>query len=321
MKGISNNILKGAAIFFLVIFIVLSGTGHSDRLIGKLGMERLNAANEAYLQNSFDRALKGFMALSALKMGLAVIKDSEAGISIGVSTQLRIGGLVQSAYDYVDIAWKTLLAGTGVLLGMGYILDALAIIDGPFLTVTLFILLVTLLFKWFLPTAVRSYRFSRDMALVMTVITLSLYLVVPFSLSGAALLSTYITAPSINEAQANMDLMKKELFPENVPASDKGLYERLKGAKERLEEVASYLKTRAKEMTVWVIKIITGYIFDCIVFPLLLFIVLFKLVKSVALYGFGVNREEDFRQDLYDMLEQHYVKRGAGGQLQSIDTD
>jgi len=310
MNEMSKNILRGVAILFLVVAIALSAMGHSDRLIGKMGMERLNATNEAYLQDSFDRALKGFLALSALKMGLAVIKDSEAGVSVGVSTQIRIGGLVQSAYDYVDIAWKTLLAGTGVLLGMGYILDALALIDGPFLTATLLILLVMLIFKWFLPSAVRSYRFSRDMALVMTLITLSFYLIVPFSISGAAVLSTYITAPSINEAQANMTLMKRQLFPNNISSPHEGIYGQLKGAKEHIEKVAVYLKERARDMIVWVIKIITGYIFDCIVFPLLLFLVLFKLVKSAATYSFGINKEEDFRKDFLDMLEKHYVKRG-----------
>lgn len=315
-----KNILRGVAIFFLIIAIALSGTGHSDRLIGKLGMDRLNASNEAYLQNSFDRALKGFLVLSALKMGLAVIKDSEAGISVGVSTQLRIGGLVQSVYDYVDIAWKTLLAGTGVLLGLGYILDALAIIDGPFLTVTLFILLIMLLFKWYLPTAVRSYRFSRDMALVLTVITLSFYLVVPFSISGAAVLSTYITAPSINEAQANMTLMKRQLFPESVSSSEEGIYGQLKGAKEYVAKVVTYLKERTKDMTIWVLKIITGYVFDCIIFPLLLFFVLYKLVKSAANYGFGVNREEDFRKDIHNMLEKYYGKRREPGP-QSVDVE
>lgn len=315
MNNAGKNTRRGAVIFFLVLAVALSGTGHADRLIGKMGVNRLRASNEAYLQNSFDRALKGFLALSALKMGLAVIKDSEAGVSIGVSTQLRIGGLVQSAYDYVDIAWKTLLAGTGVLLGLGYILDALAIIDGPFLTVTLFILLVMFLLRWFFPAAVRSYRFSRDMALVLTVITISFYLVVPFSISGAALLSTYITAPSINEAQANMILMKRQLFPDNVSASDEGIYGQLKGAREYIEKAVIYLKERAADMVIWVIKIITGYIFDCIIFPLLLFIVLFKLAKSVAAFGFGINREEDLRKDFSDMLEKHYAKRGEGGQI------
>ena len=300
----TKKIVRPLIILFLVAGIILSASGRSDRFIGKIGMERLSESNERYLQASFDRALKGFLAMSGLKMGLAVIKDSEAGISVGFSTQLHIGGLVQSVYDYVDIAWKTLLAGSGILLGMRYILDALSLIDSPALAITLTILLAMLVLKWYFPSALRSYRLTRDLALIMTIITLSLYLVVPLSISGASLLSKQITAPSIIEAHKGVDSIKLELFPE-TSGPEKGLYERLKGAKDRVEDVALYFKTRAREMTVWVIKIITGYVFDCIIFPLLLFVVLFWLLKSSASYAFGVNREEDFRKDLHEMLSKH----------------
>lgn len=300
----TKKIVRPIIILFLLAGIVFSATGHSDRLIGKLGMERLSESNELYLQTSFDRALKGFLAMSGLKMGLAVIKDSEAGISVGFSTQLHIGGLVQSVYDYVDIAWKTLLAGSGILLGMRYILDALSLIDSPSLAITFAILLAMLILKWYFPQALRSYRLTRDMALIMTIITLSLYLVVPLSISGASLLSKQITAPSISEAHEGVNSIKLELFPE-TSGPEKGLYERLKGAKEQVEDVALYFKVRARQMTVWVIKIITGYIFDCIIFPLLLFALLFWLVTSAAYYIFGVNREEDFRRDLHDMLSEY----------------
>ena len=300
----TKKVVRPLIILFLVAGIIFSATGRSDRFIGKLGTERLSQSNEFYLQASFDRALKGFLAMSALKMGLAVIKDSEAGISVGFSMQLHIGGLVQSVYDYVDIAWKTLLAGSGILLGMRYILDVLSLIDSPALALTLAVLLSMLVLKWYFPSALRSYRLTRDLALIMTIITLSIYLVVPLSISGASILSKHITAPSIIEAQKGVDSIKLELFPE-ISGPEKGIYERLTEAKEQVEEVALYFKVRAKKMTVWIIKIITGYVFDCIIFPLLLFVVLFWLLKSSASYAFGINREEDFRKDLHEILSEY----------------
>ncbi|MDT8318180.1 MAG: hypothetical protein RQ824_09370, partial [bacterium] len=308
-KGYMNitgikRIVRPIIILLLVAGIIFSATGRSDRFIGKLGTESLSRSNDLYLQASFDRALKGFLAMSALKMGLAVIKDSEAGISVGFSTQLHIGGLVQSVYDYVDIAWKTLLAGSGILLGMRYILDALSLVDSPSLALTLAVLLAMLALKWYFPSLSRSYRLTRDLALIMTIITLSIYLVVPLSIFGASFLSKQITAPSIIEAHEGVNSIKLELFPESS-GLEKGIYERLRAAKEQLEEVALYFKIRAKKMTVWIIKIITGYVFDCIVFPLSLFVVLFWLLKSSASYVFGINREEDFRKDLHEMLSEY----------------
>ena len=311
----TKKLVRPLVIMLLLAGIAFSAAGRSDRFIGKLGMESLSESNELYLQASFDRALKGFLAMSALKMGLAVIKDSEAGISVGFSTQLHIGGLVQSVYDYVDIAWKTLLAGSGILLGMRYILDALSLIDSPALALTLAILLFMLILKWYFPTALRSYRLTRDLALIMTIITLSIYLVVPLSISGASLLSRQITAPSIIEAQKGVDSIKLELFPDDG-GPDKGLYERLASAKEQVEDAALYFKVRAKKMTVWIIKIITGYVFDCIIFPLLLFVLLFWLLKSGASYVFGINREEDFRKDLHEMLSQYKDRTSSPARVQ-----
>ena len=89
-----------------------AATGMLDKSIGFFGMQRLGDANDAYLQDAFDRSLAGFLVLSGIKSGLAVIEGSEVGIGFN----LEIGDIVQSVYDYVDIAWKTALAGGTFLL-------------------------------------------------------------------------------------------------------------------------------------------------------------------------------------------------------------
>jgi len=316
MKGDDKKrIARLLIIIILITFTALSVTGHSDRFIGKMGPDALARSNDRYLDQSFDRALKGFILLSGLKMGLAVLKDSEAGISIGVSTQLHIGGLVQSAYDYVDIAWKTLLAAGGVILGLQYVLKVAAMIDNHALTATFSIILITLLLRWFLPSARISCRVTRDISVVMTIITLALYLAVPLSIWGGSFLSRHITAPSVAEAEKGVMEMKKELFPERyMEDSDEGFIEKIKGAKKRLEDVAEYLKSRAKELSIWIIKIITGYVFDCLIFPLLLFAALLWGIRNTVSYVFGINREEDFRRDIYRTL----IEESAKGTSQKI---
>ena len=97
------------AILSLACFTAV--TGILDKSIGFFGMQRLGEANDAYLQEAFDRSLSGFLILSGIKSGLAVIEGSEVGIGFN----LEIGDIVQSVYDYVDIAWKTALAGGAVL--------------------------------------------------------------------------------------------------------------------------------------------------------------------------------------------------------------
>ena len=92
--------------------ILLAGTGLLDRAVQYTGLGALESANQHYLEDSYDRALNGFLVLSAVKSGLAVIEGSEVGIGFS----FQVGDLVQSVYDYVNIAWKTVLAGGTVLL-------------------------------------------------------------------------------------------------------------------------------------------------------------------------------------------------------------
>ncbi|MBW2119095.1 MAG: hypothetical protein JRH09_14405, partial [Deltaproteobacteria bacterium] len=85
-------------IALLLILTYLAGGGNIDRYFEMCGMHKITTSNEKYLPNSFDKALDGFLVLSGIKMGLAVVEGSEVGIGFN----LEIGDLVQAAYGYVD---------------------------------------------------------------------------------------------------------------------------------------------------------------------------------------------------------------------------
>ena len=91
--------------------------------------------NHRYLDESYDRALEGFLVLSAVKSGLAVIEGSEVGIGFS----LEVGDLVQSVYDYVNIAWKTVLAGGTILLITRLALDGVTLVDHWVLALVFFL--------------------------------------------------------------------------------------------------------------------------------------------------------------------------------------
>ena len=61
--------------------MVLAATGVMDRALSRIGLGELARANHHYLEESYDGALEGFMVLSAVKSGLAVIEGSEVGIA------------------------------------------------------------------------------------------------------------------------------------------------------------------------------------------------------------------------------------------------
>jgi hypothetical protein len=55
--------------------------------------------------------------LSDIKVGLAVVEGTE----IGVRFCIEIDDAVQSVYDYIDVAWRTVLASAAILTWTKYL--------------------------------------------------------------------------------------------------------------------------------------------------------------------------------------------------------
>ena len=69
--------------------------------------------------------------------------------------------------------------------------------------------------------------------------------------------------------------------------------------------IAGYLKDKTRELTIWIIKLIAGYVFDCIIFPLGLFLLLFWLTKATAKYLFDVKQRQTLRDDLEEIFKKY----------------
>jgi hypothetical protein len=271
-------------VILLIGGIVLTAFGLTDRLLGACGLDRLSAKNQEYLESSFERSLRIFAVLSTIKVGLAVVEGTEIGVGFG----LQVGDVVQAAYDYVDIAWRTVLAAGVILLATRTLLEAASLVDHWLLPVTLAAVALMLVTQGAPPRLPRAHRMLRETALFMTVLTAACYLILPLSITGGAYLSSRITAPSIKEAESGLSALGEDLFAEDQGA-DGGLGSKWTQIKERLNHMASYLKEKASELTVWILKLIAGYLFDCLVFPLALFVLLvwFTRVTARSLFGSG----------------------------------
>ncbi|MCB2149524.1 MAG: hypothetical protein KQI81_23790, partial [Deltaproteobacteria bacterium] len=150
--------------------ILLAGTGMMDRVLSRCGLGELDRANHRYLEESYDSALEGFLVLSAVKSGLAVIEGSEVGIGFN----LQVGDLVQSVYDYVDIAWKTVLAGGTILFMTRLALDGVAMADHFVMATAFFFLLLLAAGRYFFPDRKGIVQFLRALTTTCTVVTVLL---------------------------------------------------------------------------------------------------------------------------------------------------
>lgn len=298
-------------------FLIMSITGQSERLFGLAGLDSLSASNEAYLESASLRSMGMFGVLSTVKVGLAIIEGTEVGVGFG----LQVGDVVQAAYDYVDVAWRTVLAGTVILFGTRYLLQAAALLDQWFLAITMFFALALVLAQLSSLPFTRMRRFIRDLLLLFSVVTVALYLILPLSVAGGAFLSHKITAPSVEEAESGIIEMRNELFSD-IPYEGEVSISTIAGIKERMKNIIAYLKDRASRIVTWMFGLIAGYIFDCLIFPFLLFVLLLWLTKTGTNYLFGLERQRSLRDDIDGIMAKYFKQRGAADETKKVpDTE
>jgi hypothetical protein len=272
-------------------------------------------SNIDYLTSSFEKSVKGFLVLSTIKSGVAVLEGSE----IGVGFNLQIGDIVQSVYDYIDIAWKTALAGSTVLLITRMVYETILTIDHYFLGLFFFSISFFYISISFFKTNVSILTLSKELVLWSAVVNVVLYIVLPFSIAGAAFLSKKISRPLVNEAMDGFNSIQKIVSPDNFQSfmkdGDKdatGIMDKLNSIRkydlipQKIVEIYTILKQKVDDIAHWTIKLVSGYLFDCIIFPFALFIILFVFTKAIIKYIIGIKRDRSIRDDLRLLFEKYY---------------
>ena len=286
---------------FLATACILSALGYGQRFLDFSGGAALREKNLNYLESSTNKAVASFALMSVLKAGLDIIEGSEVGASLGLSASIEIGDFVRPAYDYVDIAWRTLLMGTVTLLGITYFLQATAMVDNWMLTATLVLGLILWIMAWAFPKAGRRMRVLRDLLRLSIVATLAMAYILPLSVWGAARLSEIITAPAVSQAEKGFAQTREELFPENEMTPE-GLKAKVDMIRDKMITIARYLKEKSRDMIIWTVQIIAGYIFDCVVFPIVLFYLLLWCTRAILGYVFQAGFQRSLAEDLAKAL-------------------
>ena len=277
--------------------IILSVTGILDRGLGKAGLDPLARSNQLYLNAAFDKALAGFLILSGIKSGLAIVEGSE----VGVGFSLELGDAVQPLYDYVDIAWRAAMAGGTIIVMMQLALSGVTMIDHWVLALVLTLILAGHLIHWIWPKTGGLHnviKASSHWGLTLCVI---LYLILPLAVTMAAHLSKRLTAPMIETSHTRLSELGDTLTPESLSKRFLGdvatsglatldIKAKLSHMGHAVKELMAYLKTEGEHMAALTLKLIAAYVFDCILFPLFFGIILITLLKTGVGHLFELSR-------------------------------
>ncbi|MDH4226735.1 MAG: hypothetical protein OEV59_03120 [Deltaproteobacteria bacterium] len=294
---------KLATIIVVVVLFLLSTFGALDRVAGFIGGDSVAAHNKTYLDNSFDRALTAFIVLSALKTGLAIVKGSEVEVSLVVGAQVNVGGAVQAAYDAVDTAWKTLAVCMAVLVGTHYALDAASAIDAWALSAAFFFLACFLAVVFYAPACRRTRRVLRDLTVVAATVSAMLYIALPLSVTGGSYISDRITTPAVEAAEKSVTMMKNAIFPPWAFEGE-GVIEKARATKDTMARALVQIRARSKDLAGNLMRIMAGYAFDAVVFPLILFYALFRGVRAAVVYAVAIGRTEDMKEQLIEAMRE-----------------
>lgn len=295
----------------LIVVVVLIGIigvtllGGTQRFLNSIGFKKLHQYNQQYLNSSLNQSLATFTVLSGIKVGLAILEGSELGFGFGI----EVGDAVQSAYDFVDVAWRTVLASSVILMGTQFLLSTSQLLEPWFLCGTLFLVLLSRSISLFRHQHRQKLPFLRDACMFSLILTIALYLLLPLSIWGGGQLSNAITDPALMQADQDLTNIRNKLFPET--STSPGILGKLQDTKDKLGQVTQFIKAQTREMSLLVLKIIAGYLFDTIVFPLLLFLLFFHLTRMMTRYVFDLQRQRTLRDDLDGLLAK-YFKPGEG---------
>jgi len=308
------------AVLLVLSFIPTSHGPAIEVVFSKAGLSTINGAAVDHLREQREQAFRGFLVLSMLKVGLAVLRSSEIGLVLNV----RIGDLAVAAYDYVNFAWKVLLAAVAYYYLAEYLLTLAGVVDIWLLWGALLCAAGWLLIEKFTPQSLRLKSAAGRTGTGALVLALLLYLGLPLGMVGAEWVSTNITGPSIDEANSfytemgesmpsllpeegkgEKDLEVSEIKTDTVtvpfpydgsdpslaviesPDREKGMSEMITSllSGNKLEEMKRYLEQRSKALASAVLRQTAAYIFNIVLFPLLMITTLYfgcKYLLSLA---------------------------------------
>ena len=282
----------------LLAAIVLAARGVIDRGLGWCGLNRLTETNARYLDRAFDSALAGFMILSGIKSGLAIVEGS----SVGVGVNVELGDVVQPVYDYVDIAWRAAMAGASVIALMQLALQGLAMVDHWALALFFLMWIIAWLAAGLWPRRFQRHAILKAGVRFTATLCLALYLLLPLTISGASLISQRITQPLHDSSQAQFETLGTALspeglyrrfFPEGEDADETSPFDfkgKISKMGREVKALAAFLKLETEHLAATTLKLIAAYLFDCILFPLFFGLILMTMLKSGVRYLFELDR-------------------------------
>lgn len=297
LESIKENIRKLSArplLFALILLVVAVGAAYvTHQVVQVAGVGQMVQTNDEYLTDSLKKSGGAFVSLSAIKAGVAVIEGSTVGVEFVGTADIQLGDAVQSIYDFVDLAWKISFFSSATLFLVQVILQQISAV-GPTVMLIAFISgAVVLIIKNRNKPASLLSGISRRIFWFFVLCTVGIYLALPLTVGTARFLSQKITRPAITEGIEAFEDLQRETSSERM---NERIFNGKSSLSKKQNEIGAWCKSMSAQLFDKGIRFCAGFLFDCLIFPGVLVLTLWVIIKK-GLAGQGVTNRT-LREDI-----------------------
>lgn len=274
-----QNIIR----FLVILGIILSVFGISQKLFGIIFIDFGKKIIDNYLQRSYEESKKLFITLSLMKGTTDVIEGSTINLNSIVGIDLQVGDIIQPIYDVINTIWKVSFASVIILK-----IETLyyEIFKGKIANILIISSLLTYFPSLYFKNkiSVISKRISKYIFLIITFI----YLVIPTSIFISSGITKYFEdeyqKPAVVELNKNFDKLSKvkdELFTLEENKSIFNIPAQINGTKQKIKNLTNEIEIVSKNIIDYTPIIVGIMLLSYIILPLAILFLLYKLVRII----------------------------------------
>lgn len=249
-----------------------------------MGRGHVVGSDQAYLSQSVESGRDSFLMLSGLQGGLHMVSSGSAGVSFIVDIEARLGELLTPLVMMVDRATEVALAGMVAAETLSLALRAADAVAEPLLGAVLLLFALYAVARLFTEAPNAVSRFSGEVAELLLIAFLTLYLALPLAIYGAAELSKSFTAPLAAEAHGHFSELNDHLGQSGKQDDLKGS---VHGVISDYESLGAKLSHKIHQIGEALKRHIVVFVLDVVFFPLALLWFFYRVARVIARHLVG----------------------------------
>lgn len=194
MKTHKPSLMRYLVLILLMVWVGLCISPWVDQGATVLFRGKIESMNAAYLEASGKRCGEMLVLLTGLKEALGFASGSSCELSVfGTGFSMQVGRVFLPVYDAIGYAWKGALASAGVLAFLELLQHVAAWLGRLLFPVWSVLLLFYYIGSTWLKRWGGLVRAARSALSIASIVLLFFYIMLPFSMVGAASLADRLT--------------------------------------------------------------------------------------------------------------------------------